>query len=134
MNGKLLCTNVQNGIAPFESARSPAADQIVTRRRRRRGPRSSFALLRRSPDFRSGAPAGAAIGQSMTHAPISSQINSQPFTIYSINIRCLLKHLSELCDYVNIFAPHIVLVQESWLNASIENVNIPNYQVLSRKD
>ena len=30
--------------------------------------------------------------------------------------------------------PHVVILQETWLDASIESINIPNYTLVSRKD
>ena len=124
--------------APFESARLPAAEldanKCYSRRRRRRGPRSNDAVVRRSQKRLCGAPAGTAIGESMADVPIQNSVNEQPFVIYCINIRCLLAHLSELCHYVSIYDPALILIQETWLNSSIENVVIPNYKVLSRRD
>ena len=69
----------------------------------------------------------------LRHQFLLQLICLQPFNIYSMNIKCVLAHLSELCHYVNLYAPHVVLIQESWLNASIENVNVPNYKVLSKE-
>ena len=59
---------------------------------------------------------------------------SQSLSIYSINIKCLLAHLAELSFHLSVHKPHIVLIQDSWLNKSIEHVSIANYTLLSRRD
>jgi len=46
----------------------------------------------------------------------------------------LLAHLAELSFHLSVHKPHIVLIQESWLNKSIEHVSIANYTLLSRRD
>ena len=58
----------------------------------------------------------------------------QSFLIYNINIRCLLAHHVELCSILEDLKPHVVCIQETWLNKSVEVKVIPNYIVLSRRD
>ena len=60
--------------------------------------------------------------------------SSQSLSVYCINIRCLLAHAAELSYQLAIFNPHIVLIQESWLNKSVESVSLPNYMQISRHD
>ena len=80
-------------------------------------------------------PTGEVPGESGTASPVSVAA-SQPDTlvIYSINIRCLLNNLTELSHQINRLQPQIVLVQESWLNESIDNVSLPGYNCISRRD
>ena len=46
----------------------------------------------------------------------------------------MLAHVAELSFHLSVHKPHIVLIQESWLNKSIEHVSIANYSLLSRRD
>lgn len=43
-------------------------------------------------------------------------------------------HLVELEYHLDMHRPHIVLLQETWLDASTESVTITNYIVVSRRD
>jgi hypothetical protein len=69
--------------------------------------------------------------------------------IYNINIQCLLSRrqeksiaecdenstrLGELINHLNVHRPHIVLVQETWLDDSTEEVHITGYKTVSRRD
>ena len=49
-------------------------------------------------------------------------------------IQCLLAHLVELCFQLDLHRPHVVCIQETWLNASHESVDIPGYTICSRRD
>ena len=60
--------------------------------------------------------------------------NSQPFLVYIVNIRCLLANIVELTHHINIIEPHLVLIQENWLNASVEEIALCNYSTFSRRD
>ena len=130
--------------APLGSERTHAAsDAFVannlltcsSKRPRERGPRSQLALLRRCHPRRRGAPAGMVTGETAATMPVATHdVDPQKFSIYSINIRCLCSHLGELCAYLDSYQPHLVLVQETWLNQSIQNISIPNYVELSRHD
>ena len=129
---------VVNGAAPTESVRNASLPSlnnypICKGRRRKRGPRSVEAIKRRSHKRCSVAPAGTAIGESMADVP-ASPIVLQPFIIYSINIQCLKAHGDELTHYLDLHAPHLVCIQETWLDESVKNVPIVNYQELARKD
>ena len=61
-------------------------------------------------------------------------ISPQSFLIYCINIRCLLSNFAELCHQVKVLSSQVVLLQETWLNKSIEEVQLPNYRIVSRRD
>ena len=125
---------------------------------RRRGPRSQKALLRRSLPRRCRAPVDATFGESAVHvstptvSPSPQQIITSPLPhvslrktsrsnvrkeavlIYCINIRYLLKYLAELEFHLEAYRPHIVFVQETWLNGSVESVTVQNYRTISRRD
>ena len=47
-------------------------------------------------------------------------------TIMSVNIRCLLANLDELELFLKERMPHIVFLQETWLNASHDAIAISN--------
>ena len=51
-----------------------------------------------------------------------------------VNIRCLGAHLDELQFHLSQHSPHVVLLQETWLDKSTEEVRIHNYMTVSRKD
>ena len=126
--------------APLGSERNLAANSSSSQhfshsigRRRKRGPRSALATLRRSLPKHCGTPADMVSGKSET-AISDTASTSQSLSIYSINIRCLLAHVAELSFHLSVHKPHIVLIQESWLNKSIEHVSIANYSLLSRRD
>ena len=56
--------------------------------------------------------------------------------IMTVNIQCLLaaRHFAELCHQVELHRPHVVLIQETWLDQSTEMVSIPGYREVSRRD
>ena len=61
-------------------------------------------------------------------------VRKETVLIYCINIRCLLKHLAELEFHLEAYKPHVVFIQETWLNASVESISILNYRTISRRD
>ena len=42
--------------------------------------------------------------------------------------------MAELSHYLELYQPHVVCLQETWLNASVEEVKIPGYVICSRRD
>ena len=108
---------------------------LTGRRTRRRGPRSFLSCLRRSQQRCSGAPADMVTAKSVTSVSVKNvQSNSPSLTIYCINIRCLLAHKGELEYQLGVYKSHIVLIQETWLNNSIENVQLLGYTLIKRRD
>ena len=133
-------SNVKDA-APLGRARSHAAESYqcdisskTSMRRRKRGPRSRIALVNRMKKRCGGKPADVVSGESETQTSASVDFSSQSMRIYSINIRCLLANIAEVIHHVELHDPHIILIQESWLNSSIEHVHIPNYSIISRRD
>ena len=142
--------------APFERARLHPAMHFRGHRLRRRGPRSALALIRRSvPKHRRALPSMSPgeSGDRMLANDLNllqdshnihndkcmSRINAEIFSrdsilIYNINIQCLLKNQAELEFQLEQHRPHIVTLQETWLDASVENVDIKGYVVVSRRD
>ena len=53
---------------------------------------------------------------------------------FSCTIRSLLGKVGELTHLLVSLDVHVVCVQESWLDASVENPVLPNYVVVSRRD
>ena len=103
---------------------------------RKRGPRSALAESRRKSRRIGGASADATSGESEVNASVHIDYNSSQsdFLIYCINIRCLLSNFAELSHQVKELSPHVILLQETWLNASIEEVLLPNYKIVARRD
>jgi len=54
--------------------------------------------------------------------------------IYLINIQCFLAHLAELSFQLEIHRPHVVCIQETWLDESHKEINVPGYEVVARRD
>ena len=61
-------------------------------------------------------------------------LQSQSILIYCSNILCLLANLAELSCQLAVLNPHLVMLQETWLNKDIEDVSLPNYRIISRRD
>ena len=59
---------------------------------------------------------------------------NKDITIFVANVQGLRAHLTELEFHLLQLRPHIVFLQETWLDASVESVTIANYRVISRKD
>jgi len=54
--------------------------------------------------------------------------------IFTINIQCINAHLDELIVQLNVHRPHVVLIQETWLDKTTEYVNVTGYTLVSRRD
>ena len=72
----------------------------------------------------------------MINASDDLEVNSHshPLLILNINIRCLHSKITELCYHLERLQPHILLLQETWLDSSIEDIVIPGYICISRRD
>ena len=72
----------------------------------------------------------------MINASVDLEVNSHSHSllILNINIRCLRSKITELCYHLERLQPHILLLQETWLDSSIEDVVIPGYICISRRD
>ena len=157
----MTSSSAHHGAAPLGSVRLlsalPSSD---SRRSRRRGPRSQISNLRRSiprhrrtlPDTRLGESRPAvsdsfSFEQSQRNTVRNNidsaclSVGSAPafpkgVCIYFVNIRCLLKaeNFAELCLQLEVHKPHVVCIQETWLNESTQEVNIPGYETCSRRD
>ena len=55
-------------------------------------------------------------------------------SVYLVNIQCMLARLPELCHHLENEHPHVVCIQETWLDQSVKDVNVPGYTVCSRRD
>ena len=106
---------------------------ISCRRRRRRGPRSQEALIRRSIDTRYGVstpsvslkPRG---GDSRESESIPPSINSC-FTILHSNIRGYRSNATELKTRLLMMEvrPSIICLTETWLSLGVGRVVLPGY-------
>ena len=119
------------------SARTVSAVRVDSNRRlRRRDLRSQCARLRRALPKHSRTLPGTCFGESKhdvsdslpENSPQrdlqnnSSKVNFQisgdqnGLLIFLINIQCLLVRIPELCHHLEAHRPHIVCIQETWLD------------------
>ena len=67
-------------------------------------------------------------------ASASASVSSNGISIYLINIRSLLAHSAELFFQLEIHRPHVVCIQETWLDESHKEIDIPGYEIVARRD
>ena len=60
--------------------------------------------------------------------------DTEEIVLYSINIRCVMANLAELCHHLEEHKPHIVFLQESRLDKSTEEIRVPGYREISRRE
>ena len=56
------------------------------------------------------------------------------FCLFVINIQGLRAHQVELKAHLKLIQPHIVFIEETWLDASVELITLANYTCISRRD
>ena len=143
MNQGAKPTKVSSDAAPLGQVRqTPAICGL--RRLRRPGSRSQAANLRRSllkcrrtlPYMSPGESGDGISARIVMHKPLSVHVDtsSKDVHIISINIRCLLSHKDELEAFLKLHQPHVVLIQETWLNESYESISVSGYRIVSRRD
>jgi hypothetical protein len=126
--------------APLLGCERPTSLQLglptiyETRRLRRRGPRSISALVKRSQGNIRMSPIGdEASGE--PEAILPTQIcKLQSVIILCINIRSLTNKIIELVHLVKAHDAHLICLQETWLDASHEAIEIPNFICIGRRD
>ena len=151
-----------NCAAPPECVRQSPAARPCGKRLRRRGPRGLLALLRRSLPRRCRSLPGMSSGESGDTIPDTQLIHESPnescnqsssvssctrrprisrqscegISVLTVNIQSVnsAHHLAQLSHQLNLHRPHVVLIQETWLDKSTESVNIPGYTEVSRRD
>ena len=62
------------------------------------------------------------------------EYEEEEILLSSFNIQCLKARQAELCHHLGIQRPHIVMLQETCLNKSMEEIKIPGYRHVSRRD
>ena len=132
--------------------------------RRRRDPRNFLAKLRRALPRRCRTLPGVAPGESGASAPENNSAfrpqsnlisdasldlpssliirqdsfprrkQKQELLIFVLNIQSVRAHKTELEFHLFQLQPHLVLLQETWLVASVEHIAIKGYNVVSRRD
>ena len=100
-------------------------------RRRRCEPKNSNSVFTRQSSCQRSSPENVG-GESPTNLPFA--LHSQPLNILCINICSILSKLDQLCYVLRTLDIHLVAVQETWLDASTTEVDVPGYVVISRKD
>jgi len=75
-------------------------------------------------------------GKSACNYPVRSVKTVNDVCIYFVNIRCLLAkaNFEELCLQLEVHRPHVVCIQETWLNSTTKAIVIPGYEEVSRRD
>ena len=150
LNNKCL----NDDAAPLRARPSPAVSERG-KRLRRRGPRSHLAILRRSVAKCCRTLPGISLGESRDSIPVSclnlpceakdasnnisqcmlenrdSKLCLNGIFVYNVNIQCILAHLTELEYHLNLHRPHVVMIQETWLDDSAEHTVVSNYNVAS---
>ena len=129
--------------APVWSERPPAVNSHTFlrslcksgKRNRRRGPRSIAAILRRSKVRHDGAPTVVDSGESESDTTVYHKNNQPQFlSILSLNIRCFLHKVAELHHVIDKLQPHVIMIQETWLDQSVGHVKLADYHCISRRD
>ena len=97
-------------------------------RLRRRGPRSLEALHK--PRCRGPA------RERINAADQSVHLDEEKFNIFFVNIRGFVSHPAELTGMLRLYIvlPEIVCLNETFLNRSIEDVELEGYSVVARRD
>ena len=117
---------------------------VVSRRLRRRGPRSLQAVNRRrrrhhvshsegSVSSNSDLPGGGC-GEPQPEPSAIFVSPMQPLSCVSVNIRSLRAHSAELCVHLEKLQPQVLLITETWLDDSCGEFCIPGYWNVSRRD
>ena len=88
---------------------------------RRRGPRSVDSMQLRQFRFSCSRLVLASGGEFPEHH-LQINVQAQPFNIFCCNLRSVLGKFTELCYVLDRFSSHLVLLQETWLDASTEHV------------
>lgn len=65
---------------------------------------------------------------------ILDKVSPECLNIVSINLRSILAHRAELEARLAELKPHIVCIQETWLDDGVENPEVDGYKIVSRRD
>ena len=64
----------------------------------------------------------------------SLKVGTQDLKIYMQNVRSLRAHKAELMHHLERLQPHIVLIQETWLDSASEEIILEGFHKVSRRD
>ena len=106
---------------------------VKARRRSHRGCRSQDAVCRRAARFQIRRSREADPGESRHESP-SHEFRLQPLHVLSCNFKSAMGKLGELRCLVEQRDIQIICIQESWLDASVEDPELPNFYVVGRRD
>ena len=118
----------------------PDASNFTRRRLRRRGPRSSDARIRRSERYSKFSSHSqsllSALDCDLRESRSLQSIVSQPITIFHSNVRGFISHSDELLGQIrNLnFYPSFITLNETLLDASVEQIELSGYMLVSRRD
>ena len=75
------------------------------------------------------------------HAPARSHASSRAkaksrndIKILTMNVQSLRAHKAELEFHLDQLRPHVVMLQDTWLDKSVESPSVSSYIVVSRRD
>eukprot|EP00972_Heterocapsa_arctica_P116134 16451587-Heterocapsa_arctica.AAC.1 len=136
MSGAVIFSQSPNELGATKSRYRPPhvadARPPPRTRCRKRGPRSAAAVQRRP--LRGAFPAGGRGEARPFPVDVSQKVAPQEINCCHINIRSLRRNLAELTIRLNDFNPDVVAFTETWLDEATEDIDIPGYRVIARRD
>ncbi len=139
------CAHADPALHEVDLPRPPGHHDHVSPHRRAhgRGHRSQAAVLRRSgvqtSQVRHGfvfPPAGDSEGGQSLEESSPNLFNLLGFTVYFINIQSIISAVkrASLAAELERLSPDIVGLNETWLDSSVSQLEIPGYTLVSRRD
>ena len=116
----------------YAGVERPPSSLPKPHRLRRRGPRSYEARAKRHQNRNEDVPTVSASGEVLAVSPNDEHVDE--FIILSINIRGFIARSAVLSAYLEASRADIVCLQETWLDSSVEEVKLPGFRLISRKD
>ena len=99
------------------------------------GPQCVFpSISEASPKVEPRSPSDTLFSGCFEPSRDSQSISPECLCIISVNIRSILTHRAELEARLRDTRAHIVCIQETWLDESVECLHIEGYKVVSRRD
>ena len=101
---------------------------------RRNEPVLLSCTLPRDPNQNNGECQNSENANENVKPAIAKRVSLGSIVIYLINIQCMCARLAELSHHLEMYRPHVVCIQETWLDESIKEPIVPGYNVCSRRD
>ena len=90
-------------------------------------------MLRRAQRAPHTCPEAGPLGESKKD-PVDTVLSLQPLKLLVCNCQSFLHKVGEINKYVLDHNVHAILCQETWLDASVEEISFPNFTVTVRRD